>query len=266
MEITEQITSLKSKLEELPACKDVASLKQVARVAMGIIAEIEENPELEQLESAKDKDIVIDNLRGEIKGLKRNHGYELEDLKGEYEDKLRKVEDKLKDAEETITTLQNQETLEMSEKVDDLLSKEILDKLTSIEILVKSSTDSLNNVEFTTKKMNLVNNATSKSVGKLVQTNLNLTDYVKSYTKQSEATYDSVSKLKQDNSNLNDKVEDVQLQYEEISTQYSEVTKDLEETNDLVAKLEDTVESAVEEVKGFRAMFQKLRGLFGGKE
>lgn len=266
MDILEQIASLKATLDQLPSCKDGASLKQIARVAMGLIEEIEENPELEQLVSAKDKDRVIASLRSELKNLQRDKDYEIEDMKVSYEEKIKELEEKLKNYEETIKTLENEEVMKMSEKVDDLLSKEILDKLTNIELLVKSNTDSLQSVEFTTKKMNLVNNSTNKSVTKLVQANLNLTDYVKSYTKQSESTFESVSKLKQDNQNLNSKVEEVKSQYEEISSDYSQVTKDLEETNDLISKLENTVEDAVEEVKGFRKMFQKLRGLFAGNE
>ena len=129
MDIVEQIASLRATLEQLPGCKDGASLKQIARVAMGLIAEIEENPELEQLVSAKDKDRVIASLRTELKNLQRDKHYEIEDMKSSYEERITELEEKIKNYEETIKTLENEEVIKMSEKVDDLLSKDILDKI-----------------------------------------------------------------------------------------------------------------------------------------
>ena len=264
-DLKEEVSGLKSCILNLAKCTSAEELKRTAQEALDRAKRIEANPDLELVSRAKEMKDTIDDLKDQMDDMQDNFKEDMDLLKSRHSNEMQKLKDDLKDANDTIKIMAEQEHNEAAEKVEAILGNEIMDKLTSVEITLNNLVGSVDSVELLTKKMNLVSNATGKTVNKLLNADANLADLVRSYIRKSERSLEEVKEVKKNQTSINDRINEVNEEYTEIVEQNSEITNQLEETNNLVDDLRNEVNEAKEEVKGFREIFRKISSFFGSK-
>lgn len=264
-DLKEEVSSLKSSILKLAKCQSAEELKNTAQEALNTVRRMEVNPDLELVSRARDMQQTIDELKEEMDDMQDDFKDRVKSLENSHKKEMEKLQDDLKDANETIKIMADQEHNEAAEKVEAILGNEIMDKLTSVELALTNLVGSVDSVELLTKKMNLVSNATGKTVNKLLTADSTLSDLVRSYIRKSEKALEEVKDVRKNQTSINDRINEVNEEYTEIVEQNSEITNQLEETNSLVEDLRNDVNEAKEEVKGFREVFRKISSFFGSK-
>ena len=264
-DLKEEVSGLKSCILNFAKCKSADELKQTAQEALERVKHMEANPDLELVDRARGMQDIIDDLKEQLDDMQDNFTNDMNSLKNKHKSEIEKLQDDLHDANETIKLMAEQEHNESIDKVDAILGTAIMDKLTTVELVLNNLVGSVDSVELLTKKMNLVSNSTGKTVNKLLSTDANLTDLVRSYIRKSEKALEEVNIVKKNQTSINDRINEVNEEYTEIIEQNSEITNQLEETNNLVDELRNDVNDAKEEVKGFREIFRKISSFFGSK-
>lgn len=264
-DLKEELSELKSCILNLANCKNADELRNTAKDALAKIKQMENNPRLELANSALEKDEIIQDLKDQLTDIEEVFEENTKVAESKHKQVVEKLKQDLEDANNTIKLMAEQEHGEAVDKIDGMLGTEIMDKLTSVELVLNSLAGSVGDVEMLTKKMNLVNNSTSKTVTKLLNADANLADLVRSHLRKSDKALEEVNQLKKDNTSINSRINTVNEEYNDIVEQNSEITSQLEETNDLVDTLKQEVNEAKEEVKGFREIFRKISSFFGNK-
>ncbi|GAA0101578.1 hypothetical protein UT300012_22930 [Paraclostridium bifermentans] len=257
-----QLAFLRENVLGFGKCKNGEELKQAAKTALSTITLMENNPQLSLVQYAEDNEEIIQNLKDRIKSMQEDFEQRVEHLDDEHTKVVEGLKDEIKDYKNTIKLMEEQEHENVVDKVDGVVANAIMDKLTSIEITMSDLLGSVKDVEMVTKKMNLVNNSTGKTVARLLTADSNLIDYVKTYIRKSEKSMEEIITVRQEHTEINSRLNTVNEEYTEITEQYSEISENLENTNDLVDDLQREVTRATEEVSGFKEMIRKISSFF----